>query len=74
MATRWHPYVLLNLDFPNVPRAPRAAKRENADAYINPDVPGAEEDEGWEDFDEEDEECEDEGCGCHHHHHHNHEN
>lgn len=49
-------------------------KRENADAYINPDIPGAEEEEGWEDFDEEDEECPDEGCGCHHHHHHNHEN
>ncbi len=39
VATRWHPYVLFNLDFPNVPRAPRAAKRENADAFhaANPD-------------------------------------
>ena len=39
VATRWHPYVLFNLDSPNVPRAPRATKRENADAFhaANPD-------------------------------------
>ena len=48
-------------------------KRENADAYINPDVPGTiegDEDSDWDDEEEEDEECEDPGCGCHHHHHH----
>ena len=48
-------------------------KRENADAYINPDVPGnieGDEDSDWDDEEEEDEECEDPGCGCHHHHHH----
>ena len=48
-------------------------KRENADAYINPDVPGTiegDEDSDWDEEEEEDEECEDPGCGCHHHHHH----
>ena len=41
-------------------------KRENADAYINPDVPDHLDDDGGdEDWDEEDE-CE---CGHHHHHH-----
>ena len=51
-------------------------KRPDADAYINPDVPGTlpgEED----DYDfEEDDECECDGddheCECHHHHHHHH--
>ena len=39
VATRWHPYLLFNLDFPNVPRPPRAAKRADADAFhaANPD-------------------------------------
>ena len=49
-------------------------KRENADAYINPDIPGAK-DEDIEDFEEDDEEEDEDGedhcgCGCHHHHHH----
>ena len=40
VATRWHPYLLFNLDFPGVPRAPRASTyRDAADAYhaANPD-------------------------------------
>ncbi len=39
VATQWHPFILFNLDFANVPRHPRAAKRKNADAYHdgNPD-------------------------------------
>jgi mannose-6-phosphate isomerase len=55
-------------------------KRTNADAYINPDVPGTlpgEEDEyDFEDDDEDhcdgEHECDDPECECHHHHHHHH--
>ncbi|MBP5537969.1 MAG: class I mannose-6-phosphate isomerase [Bacteroidales bacterium] len=50
-------------------------KREDADAYINPDVPGTlpgEEDSDWDDEEEEEDECEDPECECHHHHHHHH--
>ena len=47
-------------------------KRENADAYINPDVPGSIEGEDESDWDEDEDEegCEDPECDCHHHHHH----
>lgn len=39
VATQWHPFILFNLDFANVPRHPRAAKKAYADAYHagNPD-------------------------------------
>ena len=39
VATQFHPYILFNLDFANVPRQPRTAKRRNADDFhaINPD-------------------------------------
>ena len=50
-------------------------KRANADAYINPDVPGTipgEEDEYDFEIDDDDE-CEGPECECHHHHHHDHD-
>lgn len=39
VATQYHPYILFNLDFANVPRQPRKAKRADADDYHagNPD-------------------------------------
>ena len=39
VATLWHTYILFNLDYANVPRPPRAAKRAEADAFhaANPD-------------------------------------
>ena len=39
VATQWHPFILFNLDYANVPRHPRHAKKANADAYHagNPD-------------------------------------
>ncbi len=39
VATRWHPYILFNLDYANVPRHPRAYKKADADAFhaSNPD-------------------------------------
>lgn len=39
VATRWHPYILFNLDYANVPRHPRAPKKADADAFhaANPD-------------------------------------
>lgn len=39
VATRWHPYILFNLDYANVPRHPRAYKKAEADAFhaSNPD-------------------------------------
>jgi len=33
VATQWHPYILFNLDYANVPRHPRHAKKEVADAF-----------------------------------------
>ena len=39
VATAWHPFILFNLDYANVPRHPRHAKKANADAFHagNPD-------------------------------------
>lgn len=39
VATRWHPYILFNLDYANVPRHPRAHRKAEADAFhaANPD-------------------------------------
>ena len=39
VATQYHPYILFNLDFANVPRQPRQYKRSGADDYHagNPD-------------------------------------
>ena len=47
-------------------------KRDNADAYINPDVPDhiGDDEEDEYDFEVDDDECEDPECECHHHHHH----
>jgi hypothetical protein len=40
VATRWHNYILFNLDYANVPRPPRTAKRIEAEAFhaANPDA------------------------------------
>lgn len=39
VATRYHPFILFNLDYANVPRHPRKSKRANADDFhaANPD-------------------------------------